>query len=220
MQSQKKIRIAMADDHTLFLTTLAAHLNTIEEFQVAYQFPDGQQLVNTLSTDKSVDIILLDIKMPVLNGFETAEWLKNNLPDIPVLILSMFDSEISLIPLLRKGVRGFVQKTANPDELKKAILSVIDSGFYYSDHSTAKLIELFRNTKGGNTSIQNTMLSTEDITFLQLACSDLTYIQIASKLNITPRCVESLRNNLFIKLDVKSRVGLAISAIKNGIANI
>lgn len=220
MQIQKKIRIAIADDHRLFLAALATHLNKIEEFQVVYQFTDGQQLMNTLNTDISVDIILLDIKMPVLNGFETAEWLQQNLPHIPILIVSMFDSEISLIPLLRKGVRGFVQKTADPDELKNAILNVMQSGYYYSDHSTGKLINLFRNTKDGKDTILKTILSNDDITFLQLACSDITYTEIATKMNISPRNVESLRNNLCIKLGVTSRVGLVIAAIKNGIATI
>jgi DNA-binding NarL/FixJ family response regulator len=98
-----------------------------------------------------------------------------------------------------------------------AIKTLMQSGFYYSNHTTGKLANLFRNNKEGSMSLQTYMLSEQEILFLKLACSDLTYKDIAQKMGLNPRSIDTLRDHLFIKLDVKSRVGLAIVAIRNGV---
>jgi two-component system invasion response regulator UvrY len=155
--------------------------------------------------------------MPLMDGFETAEWLQQNYPLVNVLMLTMYDSELSLIRLLQLGVKGFLKKDIHPDELKFAIHSVVQSGYYYSNHTTGKLVNLFRNNPTGNMSLQKAMLSDKELQFLKLACSDLTYKEVAQQMNLNPRSVDTLRDQLFTKLDVKSRVGLAMIAIKHGI---
>jgi DNA-binding NarL/FixJ family response regulator len=131
----------------------------------------------------------------------------------------MYDSELSLIRLLKAGVKGFLKKDIHPDELKFAIHSVVQSGYYYSNHTTGKLVNLFRNNPDGNIRLQKAMLSDQELQFLKLACSDLTYKEVAQKMGLNPRSVDSLRDQLFTKLDVKSRVGLAMMAIRHGIAS-
>ena len=124
---------------------------------------------------------------------------------------------MSLIRLLQTGVKGFLKKDIHPSELKFAISSVVQSGYYYSNHTTGKLVNLFRNNKEGNMNLQNALLSEQEVSFMKLACSDLTYKEIAEKMELNPRSIDTLRDHLFVKLDVKSRVGLAMMAIKNGI---
>jgi two-component system, NarL family, invasion response regulator UvrY len=121
-----------------------------------------------------------------------------------------------LIRLLQAGVKGFLKKDIHPSELKFAIHSVMKAGYYYSNHTTDKLVNLFRSGNEKKNLLQNIMLSEQEIQFLKLACSDLTYKEIAQKMNLNPRAVDNLRDQLFTKLDVKSRVGLAMVTIKNG----
>ena len=143
--------------------------------------------------------------------------MQANYPQVHVLMLTMYDSELSMIRLLQAGVKGFLKKDIHPSELKFAIHSVMQSGYYYSNHTTGKLVNLFRNSLDGNINIQNAMLSHPELQFLKLACTDLTYKEIAQQMKLNPRSVDTLRNQLFTKLNVKSRVGLAMVAIKQGV---
>jgi DNA-binding NarL/FixJ family response regulator len=155
--------------------------------------------------------------MPEMDGFETAKYLQNNYPEVHVLMLTMYDAELSLIRLLQSGVKGFLKKDVNPAELKFAIHSVMQTGYYYSNYTTGKLVNLFRQTNSGKTNLQNALLTEQELQFLKLICSDLTYKEVAQKMSLNPRTVDNLRDQLFTKLDVKSRVGLAMVAIRNGI---
>lgn len=218
MEKKKdSIKVALADDHVLLRNALAALIDSFEECRVINQLSNGKEVTKSIVDGVIPDVLILDLNMPEMDGFETAEWLSRNSPNIKVLMLTMYDSELSLIRLLQTGVKGFLKKDIHPSELKFAILSVMQSGFYYSNHTTGKLATLFRNNKEGNMKLQNCMLSEQEIDFLKLACSDLTYKEIAYKMGLNPRSIDTLRDHLFFRLDVKSRVGLAIVAIRNGI---
>jgi DNA-binding NarL/FixJ family response regulator len=221
MEKKKDIiKVALADDHVLLRNALAALINGFDECNVINQSRTGKEMINAVKDGIIPDVVLLDLNMPEMDGLETAKWLQQNYPDIHILMLTMYDSELSLIRLLQSGVRGFLKKDIHPSELKFAILSVKQSGFYYSNHTTGKLVNLFRNNKEGSLNLQNSMLSEQELSFLKLACSDLTYKEIAQKMSLNPRSIDTLRDHLFIKLDVKSRVGLAMVAIRNGIVTV
>ncbi len=211
------IKVALADDHVLLRNALAALIDNFDECRVINQSTNGKEIVDAVTRGIVPDVVILDLNMPEMDGFETAAWLNKNFPKIHVLMLTMYDSELSLIRLLQNGVKGFLKKDIHPSELKFAIHSVMQSGFYYSSHTTGKLVNLFRNNKEGNAALQSVMLSEQEIGFLKLACSDFTYKEIAQKMGLNPRSIDTLRDHLFIKLDVKSRVGLAMIAIRNGI---
>lgn len=218
MEKKKdSIKVALADDHVLLRNALAALINNFDECNVINQSNNGKEMITAVAEGNIPHVAILDLNMPVMNGFETAEWMHKNFPQVHVLMLTMYDSELSLIRLLQTGVKGFLKKDIHPSELKFAILSVVQSGYYYSNHTTGKLANLFRNNKEGNMNLQNVLLSEQDVVFLKLACSDLTYKEIAEKMDLNPRSIDTLRDHLFVKLDVKSRVGLAMVAIRNGI---
>lgn len=215
--NQKKFKVALVDDHGLLRDALATLINTFEEFSVIASLPNGHELIKMLTDGIKPDLILLDLNMPVLDGFETAKFLFNTYPEINILILTMYDSEIALIRLLQVGVKGFLKKDTHPIELRAALNAVAEKGFYYSHDTTGKLANLFQKDPNENSLIQRAMLSEKELEFLRLASTDLTYKEIASTLKITPRTIDGYRDALFDKLDVKSRVGLAIYAVKNGI---
>lgn len=210
----------MVDDHVLLRNALASLINSFENCRVVFEANNGEELIKKFSMNIKPDVVLLDLNMPVMDGYETAGWLKENFPQIHVLMLTMYDSELTLIRLLQAGVKGFLKKDIEPTELKFAINSVMQSGYYYSTSTAGRLANLFRNSAKDNLRLQNAMLDENQINFLKLACTDLTYKEIAQQMNLSPRSVDALRDQLFLKLDVKSRVGLAMVAIRNGVISL
>jgi two-component system invasion response regulator UvrY len=216
----KPIRIAFVDDHILLRDSVASIIDTFENCRVTLLAANGQELLEKLQPGNLPHLIILDLNMPKMDGYDTAKWLAVHHPEIPILVLTMYDSEIALIRLLQTGVRGFLKKDIQPGQLKDAIESVIDTGYYYSFNSTGRLVNLLKN-KGAKNLSSNTILFTDnEMTFLKLVSTDLTYKEIADQMNISPRTVDNYRDALFLKLHARSRVGLAIYAIKTGIANL
>jgi two-component system invasion response regulator UvrY len=214
------IKVAMADDHLLLRNALSTLIDSFGDCKMIYHSGTGRDLIDKINAGPVPDVVILDLNMPDMNGFETAEWMQKNFPETHVLMLTMYDSELSLIRLLQAGVKGFLKKDIHPDELKFAIHSVVQSGYYYSNHTTGKLVNLFRNKANSFNSLQKAMLTDAEVQFLKFACSDLTYKEIAQRMALNPRSIDTLRDQLFIKLDTKSRVGLVMVAIKHGIVTI
>jgi len=211
------IRVSMADDHVLLRNALAALIDSFGDCKVIQQCSTGKELVDSVQAGIVPDIVLLDLNMPEMDGYETARWLQAEAPQAHVLMLTMYDSELSLIRLLQAGVKGFLKKDIHPSELKFALQSVMQTGYYYSGPATGKLVNLFRLDEQGQTALQKNLLSDQELEFLKLACTDLTYKEVAQRMKLNPRAVDSLRDQLFVKLDVRSRVGLAMVAIRHGI---
>lgn len=213
----EKIKIALVDDHILLRTALASLVNNFNDCLVILQASNGLELIDKLETGPLPDVVVLDLNMHGMDGLETSEWLQQNHPGIHVLMLTMFDSELSMIRLLQVGVKGFLKKDAHPHELRFAIQAVMQSGFYYSHKTTGKLVNLFRKQHDDVSSLEKNLLTQTDIDFLKYAASELTYKEISKKMNLNPRAVDNLRDSLFQKLSVKSRMGLAMYAIKHGL---
>lgn len=215
------IKVTLADDHVLLRNALSVLIDGFGGCKVTQQCSTGDELIAAIEKGDVPDVVLLDLNMPGMNGYDVANWMQKNHPQVHVLMLTMYDSELSLIKLLQAGVRGFLKKDIHPAELQFAIHSVMESGYYYSNNTTGKLVNLFRNSAEGNElKLHKALLSEQEVLFLQLACSDLTYKEIARQMGLNPRSVDTLRDQLFEKLDVKSRVGLAMVAIKQGVVTI
>ncbi len=206
-------KLILADDHILLRDALANLINTFDGFTVTAVAGNGEEVIAEIKKGSRANIVLMDLNMPQMDGYQAAKWLAENHPHIKIIILTMYDSEIALIRLLQAGVHGFLKKDIHPDELKNALLTVAHGDYYYSNHTTVKIASLFRKPAG----LEKSILNDIEIEFLKLASTDMTYKEIAHALQLTPRRVDDYRDALFTKLDVKSRVGLAIYAVKNGI---
>ena len=214
------ITIALVDDHVLLRNGLAALANAIG-YDVVFEAGNGEECIQNINAGKIPLVILMDINMPVKDGFETTLWLKQNHPEIKVLALTMVDDENAVIRMLKNGARGYLLKESGPAELKAAIHAVKEKGFYYSEMVKGRLVHsLTGEDDESKTSQQLIHLTDKEIQFLKLACSELTYKAIADQMKLSPRTVDSYRDNLFHKLDIKTRTGLAIYAIKNGIVKL
>lgn len=220
MSVEKKYTVMLADDHVLLREALSTMVNSLEEFIVTSGMDHGQQVIEALKSGQKPDLIILDLSMPVMDGFETARILSEQFPEQKTLILTMYDSEIALIRLLQDGVKGFLKKDIQPRELRAALLAVVEGGFYYSSQATGKLGRMFHTHHVNKTSLEKSFLSDREVEFLKHACTDKTYKEIAQDMKLTPRVVDFCRDTLFEKLDVKNRVGLAIYAIRHGLVRV
>ena len=209
--------IGLADDHILLRKGLVSLVQNLG-YSVLLEVDNGNELIQKLQSGIEPDLILMDINMPVLDGYETTKWIKENKPLIKVLALSMYDDEKAIMKMLRNGARGYILKDSEPAELRMALEAVITKGYYYSELVTGKLIHAING--GNETSKQEVRLNERELEFLKLACSELTYKEIAAQMHLSPRTIDGYRDALFEKLDIKTRTGLAIYAIKNGITII
>jgi DNA-binding NarL/FixJ family response regulator len=211
--------VSLVDDHIVLRHALATLIDASEQCKVIHQFNNGLDMTRHLRPDNLPDVMILDMNMPQMDGYETALWLQKNHPSVRVLMLTMYDSELALIRLLQAGVKGFMKKDIHPAELLYAIRSVMEYGYFYSSHTSSKLAGLFRETKTGESPLEKILLTEPELEFLRHAATELTYKEIAQIMDLNPRSIDGIRDNLFTKLDVKSRVGLAMYAIRHGLVN-
>lgn len=212
-----KRKVVVVDDHLLIAKAISGIIEHFKDYEVLYEVENGKVLFERFRNPANVpDIVLLDISMPVMNGFDTATKLKQDYPAVLVMALSVQDDEQSLIRMIKNGARGYLNKNVHPIELEKAMNDLFSKGFYYPDWATSKLVTTIISDNGPS-SKKNQKLNAREIEFLHHACSELTYKEIGEKMYISSRTVESYRDNLFEKLGLKTRVGLVLYAIKNGI---
>ncbi len=209
--------VVIADDHILIAKALSGIIEDFNNYKVLYEVENGKALIEKFKQTKNIpDIVLLDINMPIMDGFETAIWLKQHHPEILILALSMQDDEKVLIKMIKNGASGYLLKNVHPAELEKALDTLISKGFYYPDWATNKILHEIQSDKLDKVN-DKLKLNEREIEFLQYAATELTYKEIAEKMFCSPRTVESYRDALFEKLNFKTRVGLVVYAIKQGI---
>lgn len=217
---QKDTTVALADDHVLIRNGLAGLINSFEGYTVLFQAANGQELIDMLQASPRPDIVLLDINMPKKDGYETAQWLKQNHPDVKILALSMYDNETAIIRMLKYGAKGYILKDAEPSELRSALDDINNKGYHYSEMVTGHLISTISKLNEDEKAKNALLLTDREIEFLKFICSELTYKEIADQMFISPRTVDGYRETMFEKLNIKTRVGLALYAVKNGIVNL
>ncbi|MCE7066655.1 response regulator transcription factor [Dyadobacter sp. CY326] len=214
-----KTKIAIVDDHELMAKALSGLVEKFEGYDVIFEVSSGAALIQRLQINMIPDIVLLDVSMPDMDGYEVSFWLKSNYPEIKVLALSMNDKEEAIIKMLRNGAGGYLLKGCKPQELKHALESVSQKGFYYTDFVTSQLIKSLTTESNGNPADQ-LGLNDREKRFIELACSDLTYVEIADKMCVSPRTVDGYRESVFLKMNIKSRVGMVLEAIKLNIVSL
>ena len=204
------IQIALVDDHRLFRSGIAALIGKLSKYKVLFEAANGEELTRKLTPKVKPDIVLLDINMPRMDGITTAHWLRNNYPEVFIIVLSMFEDAEKVLQMVKIGVKGYLLKDAEPYEFEQALQRVAQGEVYYPAFVTRYLINNFNQQQD-----QQIKLNTRELEFLKLAGTELTYKEIADQMFISARTVDGYRDQLFEKLQIKSRVGLVLYAIKN-----
>jgi DNA-binding NarL/FixJ family response regulator len=214
-------KIAIVDDHVLMADAIANMISQNPKFKITFKAKNGKEVQTKMSASYNIpDLILMDINMPILNGIETTDWITKNFPDVKVMGLTMNDDELSIIRMFRAGAKGYLLKDVSSDELFYAIESVLSKGFYYSDFVAPIMLSSLISRQKESDSLNLLDLKDNEIEFIQLACTEMTYKQIADKMNLSPKTIDGYRDHLFQKLDVKSRVGLVLYAVRKGLVKL
>src|SRR6202012_2362976 len=176
MGAGKKIQVGIVDDHSLLRKALAKLVSSFESYAVLFEGDSGKELKTRITQHVVPDIILLDVNMPDMDGYETVRWLHKNYPQIKVLALSMFSDETTIIRMLRLGAKGYILKNIEPEELKEALDSIMKKDFYLSEYISGKIISGLHKDLGNPD--EQVALSEKEKEFLRLVCSELTYKDI------------------------------------------
>ena len=216
--SGRKINVCLVDDHKLLRKGMVELIDGFPGYQVIGECNNGKEFLTLLKSMECPDIALLDLNMPEMDGYETAIRLSQEYPGIMVIALSMNDDEKSIIRMIKAGARGYVLKDADPTELRKAFDDVVSKGYYYSDLVSGVLVQSLHYDDPGKQKKLN--INDRETAFLKFACTELTYKEIADRMCLAPRTIDGYREALFEKLNVKSRVGLVMYAIRNGLVKM
>ena len=203
------------DDHSLLRSALTSLINSFDGYKVLFEVDNGAEFIKQVNLRNPPDIILLDVTMPIMNGYETAAWIKVNIPTAKVLVLSMMESDTVIIRMLKEGAKGYILKDSKPAVFKNALNELRDKGFYLNELVSNKMLHyLNEDTEHFKHGIN---LSEREKTFLKLICSEKTYKEIATEMFVSPRTIDAYRDSLFEKTGLNTRVGLVLFAIKNGL---
>ncbi|AZB01346.1 DNA-binding response regulator [Chryseobacterium joostei] len=212
-----KKSIVIVDDHILIAKALEGIIDNFNEFEVIYVCENGKDLIQKFEEGNPIpDIILLDISMPIMDGFETAAWLAKHHPNIKVMALSMQGDDNSVIKMIKNGAKGYLLKNTHPKDLETALTRLDTDGFFYPEWASKIIFSNFNKDQEAEITVK---ISDREKEFLKYTVTELSYKEIADRMCCSPRTVESYRDQLCDKLDLKTRVGLAVFAIKNGFAN-
>ncbi|MBV9987679.1 MAG: response regulator transcription factor [Chitinophagaceae bacterium] len=214
--------VALVDDHTLLRNGLASVINSFNGYKVLFEADNGKRFTEMINPDNPPELVLLDVTMPEMNGYETAAWIKTNYPQIRVLALTMIHDERSIIKMLRNGAKGYLLKDSELTELKKALDAIVNKGIYINELMYNNIVQSMNNQLIDEDSERQKALdlTEREKEFLRWLCTDKSYKEIAGIMFVSPRTIDGYRDILFDKLKVASRVGLVIFAIRNEIVKI
>lgn len=215
------IRLAIADDEVLIRKGMSMLVQDFGDVTLLFEANNGQELVDQLAAcDQLPDVVITDLKMPVMDGVKAARIIGEKYPDIRVIILSTYFSKAFVINMLEIGAAAYLPKNSTPDEVEKSIRGVMEKGFYYSDAVMDIVRDNLMRKKNPALPSFDVELSRREKEVLQLICEQYTNVEIAEKLFISTRTVEGHRNNLLQKLNCRNTAGLVALAIQQALIQI
>jgi two-component system invasion response regulator UvrY len=214
------IQLALVDDHVITRKGIKTILELHPDLKVVLEASNGKELLETLAAIKPPDVIILDINMPMMNGYQTIEELQVKYPAIKVIAFSLIEEEDTVINMISLGACGYINKNADPSTLADAVITAHKKGFYLSELVKKEYFRKYATDKKRPGFNGKQYLSPKEIQFLKLAASNLNYKEIAVIMEISPKTVENYRDSLFMKLDIKNRAALTLYGLKNGLIDL
>lgn len=215
------IKIVLVDDEVLFRKGIFFLLAREQNIEVVFEASDGVELIDFLKENKQKpDIVIMDLKMPLLNGIEATKIIHKDFSDIKIIALTSYDSKSFIANMIDVGAVSYLIKNATPQELLVTINEVAAKGFYYSDYVLSIIQNDIVTNKKSKCNLDTGFITSRELEVLQLICKQKSTIEIGEKLFISPRTVEGHRNNLLLKTESKNIAGLVVFAIQNQIVSL
>ncbi|HVI43345.1 MAG TPA: response regulator transcription factor [Chitinophaga sp.] len=213
------IKVAIADDHKIFRSGVINTLVPYENIRFVFEADDGFHLLQSME-QQLPDVILMDLKMPNMDGIEATIKVKEKYPDVKVIILTMYEDDNFIVHLVENGANAYLLKNAEPEEIYEAICTTYDKGFYFNENVNLALLKkvLHKNKQQFKPTLKNEVqLNDREQEVLKLICNEYTTQEISEQIFLSPRTVEGIRQKLLEKLNVKNSVGLVLYAFRNGL---
>jgi two-component system response regulator DegU len=216
MSQLETIRIAIADDHALFRRGMVSLLKSIPDFEVVFEASNGQELVDNIPHIMP-DLVIMDLKMPLMDGMKATELIRNTWPSVHVVVISMHDEDQFVTHLMELGANGYILKDADPDEVELAIRTILKEGYYYGPFLNKVMHRRFLDkSRKKEANFSNKIHFTErELEIIHFICEGLTTVQIAEKIFLSHRTVDGHRTSIMEKLGVKNTAGVVVYAVKN-----
>jgi len=213
-------KVAVVDDHQLVRIGLVQMVQALPGWEVTIEAANGKDFIDQTNLLSPPDIVLLDIRMPIMDGYETALWIRSHLPETRVLVVSMVSREPAIIRMLRLGVYGFITKESTQAELHQALIRIQQKQFHVNELVGNRIFHYFSENSTEQLPDEKIDITDREFIFLRKCCSELTYRQIAKEMHVSPRTIDTYRDHLFEKLQVRTRVGLVIYALRTGLIEV
>ncbi|ASZ12809.1 response regulator transcription factor [Chitinophaga pendula] len=213
------IKVAIADDHKIFRSGVINTLVPYDNINVVLEAEDGAHLLEHLD-EHLPDVILMDLKMPNMDGIQATIRVKEKYPQMKIIILTMFEDDNFIVHLVENGANAYLLKNAEPEEIYEAICTTYDKGFYFNENVNLALLKkvLHKSKQQFKPTFNNNeiQLNERELEVLRLICNECTTQEISEQIFLSPRTVEGIRQKLLEKLNVKNTVGLVLYAFRNG----
>ena len=210
------IKVAIADDHTLFRTGVKTSLSSRKDIQMVAEAENGMQLLNLLKHIKP-DVVLLDIQMPIMDGLTTLPEIKKLYPDVKVIMLSMHNDHSMITRMMEIGANSYLTKESDSETIYQAIRTCFEQECFFNELTKKALLNGLRMKKPADVATPDVHLTDKEITILKLMCEEKSTKEIADIVDLSPRTVEAIRDKLKTKTGTKSMAGLVMYAVKAGI---
>ncbi len=212
------IKVGIIDDQKLFRIGLQNLLEQRDGIQITLSEKNGLDLLKNLQSsakEKLPNVLLLDIEMPEMDGFEACNRISTYFPNIMILMLSMHDSDAYVQKAVQSGAHGYLIKDEEPDEIVQAIKEVHERGYYFNDQLSVSTLKRLLQNNNSRVNFKNNLLSPREIEIVRFICKELTDKEIGEELGISNRTVETYRKSIMTKIGARKSVGIALFALKN-----
>jgi len=211
------IKVAIADDHKIFRKGVILSLRQYTNIKFVLEAENGEELLNGLP-EHLPDVILMDLRMPLKDGIEATKIVSKNYPNIHIIVLTMYEDERFVSHLMENGANGYLLKSAEPSEIRKAIQEVMSRGYYLNNYVNRILLKKSHSKQKTIPSLNSeVVLNDKEREVIKLLCMEFTAAEIAQKMDISPRTVEAIKDRLMERFGAKNTAGLVFFAVKNNL---
>jgi DNA-binding NarL/FixJ family response regulator len=211
------IKVAIADDHKIFRKGVILSLRPYTNIKFVLEAENGEELLNGLAAAEP-DVVLMDLRMPVKDGIEATKTISKDFPKINVIVLTMYEDERFVAHLMENGANGYLLKSADPSEIKKAIIDVTTKGYYLNNFVNKVLLKKSHARAKAIPSLNSEIvISNKEREVVRLLCMEFTATEIAQKMDISPRTVEAIKDRLMVRFNLKNTAGLVFFAVRNNL---